>query len=266
VAGCLIGLVGGVTAAGAAPTLPTLKLALSGKTGITVSGSEVSGAVNVVSTFTGKGPGAAALVRLNPNEPANQALSEAFAAVQSHGGDINALTATGSALVVDMNAPGSVQTVLTPGNWAALNVTGNGQPAVAQFTVSQAGSPAALPTPGATIKTIEFNFLAPKALREGELVRFENDGFLVHMVVGIRVKNTAGAAAVITALKAGKDKLAQRLATGFANFAGPLSPGGMQQETISAPPGLYVLACFMDTQDHREHTQVGMDRMIKITK
>jgi hypothetical protein len=27
-----------------------------------------------------------------------------------------------------------------------------------------------------------------------------------------------------------------------------------------------VLACFMDTQDHREHTQLGMERVIRIVK
>jgi hypothetical protein len=73
VATCAVGLVGGVTAASAASTLPTLNLALTGKTGISVSGSEVSGAVNVVSTFTGKGQGQAALVRLNPALPPAQA-------------------------------------------------------------------------------------------------------------------------------------------------------------------------------------------------
>ena len=70
VAACVVGLAGGVTAASAASTLPTLNIALAGKTGISVSGSEVSGAVDVVSTFTGKGgPGSFALVRLNPNLP-----------------------------------------------------------------------------------------------------------------------------------------------------------------------------------------------------
>ena len=95
-------------------------------------------------------------------------------------------------------------------------------------------------------------------------MRFENDGYLVHMVVGIRVKNRAVAAAETAALLAGKDKLAMRLASGVANFAGPLSPDGLQQEVINAKPGVYVLACFMNTQDGREHTQVGMERTITI--
>ena len=69
VTACLFALAGGAAAESAASALPTLNLALTGKTGISVSGSEVSGAVNVVSTFTGKGQGQAALVRLNPALP-----------------------------------------------------------------------------------------------------------------------------------------------------------------------------------------------------
>jgi hypothetical protein len=78
------------------------------------------------------------------------------------------------------------------------------------------------------------------------------------------MKNRAVAAAETAALRAGKDKPAMRLASGFANFAGPLSPGGMKQEVINAKPGIYVLACFMNTRDGREHTQVGMERTITI--
>jgi hypothetical protein len=57
VAACVVGLAG-VTGASAASTLPTLNLALTRTTGITVSGSEVSGAVNVTSSFSGKGQAA----------------------------------------------------------------------------------------------------------------------------------------------------------------------------------------------------------------
>ena len=64
VAACVVGLAG-VTGASAASTLPTLNVAVTGKTGIAVSGSEVSGAVNVRSTFAGKGQGGYGLVRLD---------------------------------------------------------------------------------------------------------------------------------------------------------------------------------------------------------
>jgi hypothetical protein len=35
---------------------------------------------------------------------------------------------------------------------------------------------------------------------------------------------------------------------------------------VTARPGIYVLVCFMDTQDHREHTRLGMERTIQIVK
>jgi hypothetical protein len=38
----------------------------------------------------------------------------------------------------------------------------------------------------------------------------------------------------------------------------------MQQEVLNANPGYYVQACFMDTQDGREHTVLGMERVIQI--
>jgi hypothetical protein len=260
VAACVVGLAG-VTGASAASALPTLKLALSGKTGIKASGSEVSGAVNVASTFSGKGQGEFGLVRLNTGVQFQQA----FQAVQSHHGDLNALTPFGS-LIVDAGAPGTIQTVLTPGNYVALNITGNGRPGFEQFKVTQSSSPASLPAAKTTEAAIEFNFKGPKVLHDGTMVRLENDGFLVHMDVLIGARNKAGAQKIITLLTAGKDHTAQKLATGSVNLQGPVSPGGMQQEILNAKPGYYVQACFMDTQDGREHTQLGMERLIKITK
>jgi hypothetical protein len=258
-------LTAGATTASGASTLPTLNLALTGTKGISVSGSEVSGAVNVVSTFSGNGQGEAGLIRLNPSEPAATAVAEGFQAVQSHHGDINALTALGDALVFDAAAPSTAQTVLTPGTYVALNLTGMGNPGTQMFTVTQSTSPATLPAPQATITAIEFGFLGASTLHDGELVRFQDGGFLVHMIVGIEVKTMANARAVTADLLAGR-RPARRLATGFANFAGPLSPGGMQQEVINAKPGIYVLACFMNAQDGREHTPLGMVRTIRIVK
>ena len=98
------------------------------------------------------------------------------------------------------------------------------------------------------------------------MVRLENDGYLVHMdnLIGARTK--ADAQKIIALLRAGKDRKAQKLATGFVNLIGPASPGAMQQEILNAKPGYYVQACFMDTQDGREHTRLGMERLIQIKK
>jgi hypothetical protein len=159
--------------------------------------------------------------------------------------------------------------VLTPGNWVALDTT-NDNPAkwpVAQFTVTENPSPASLPAPGATVKMQEFKFGGAATLHDGELVRFENDGYLVHMTIAVPVKNRASGKLVNTLLLAGRDRKAQKLATGqpYA-FVGTGSPGLLQQQVISLKPGWYVFACFMDTQDGREHTRLGMERLIRITR
>lgn len=245
----------------AASALPTLNIALSGTKGVSVSGSMVSGAVSVVATHTGGGQGVFGIVRLNPGVSVQQAVGS----VGSHHGDINALTPYGS-LFADYSAPGTIQTVLTPGNYVALNISGNGQPALATFTVTQSSAPAALPHASATESTIEFGFRGPAVLHNGSMVRVVNKGWLVHMDDLIGVRNAATGKTLIALLKAGKDRAAQKLATGFATLIGPASPGAMQQEVLHAKPGYYVQACFMDTQDHVEHTRLGMVRLVRIAK
>ncbi|MGZ6669848.1 MAG: hypothetical protein ACXVH3_34825 [Solirubrobacteraceae bacterium] len=268
IAAVLLGLVGGVTAASAAPTLPTLNIALTGKTGISVSGSEVSGAVNVVSTFTGKGQGSFALVRLNPNLPPQTAIQEGFQAVQSHHGDENALTAVGDSVIASAQAPGSIQTVIEPGAYLALNVTGMGTPAFKMFNVTQSPSPAPLPAAKAKQTAIEFGFRGPTTLHTGTMVRAQNGGYLVHMIDLLGVKSKADGQIALAGLKAGKgQKFFRPLSNGvFVSLLDPASPGALQQTVLNAKPGWYVEACFMDTQDGREHVQVGMERLVHIVK
>jgi hypothetical protein len=253
--------------AGAAPTaLPTLNVALSGAKGVSVSGSMVSGAVSVTSTFSGKLPhgsmGAGfGLVHLNPGAK----ILQAAGAVQSHQGDLNALTPYGT-LYVFASAPGTVETVLTPGKWVALNTTGQGQPGFAPFTVTKSSSPAALPAANATETAIEFSFRGPTTLHNGTIVRTQNHGFLVHMValVGIRNLSLADARYAIGLIRAGKGNQAQKLVTGGVFLLGPASPGALQQQVLNTKPGYYVEACFEDTQDKREHSELGMVRVIKV--
>ncbi len=120
--------------------------------------------------------------------------------------------------------------------------------------------------PQATIASAEFSFRGPSALHDGELVRFANHGFLVHMIVAARGRTAAGARKIARLLKQGKDDQAQRLATGFYGFDNALTHGAYQQQVIHNRPGYWVLACFMATQDHREHTQLGMERVIRIVR
>ena len=254
--------------ASAAGSLPTLTLALNGKS-VTVGGSTVSGAVNVVTTVTGEPQGEPTLVRLNPGVPFS-AFVQAVAVVNAHHGDLNYLDPYGS-LVFNVPAnrgTSSAQTVLQPGNYFALDTQGNGTPPHTTFTVTPSSSPATLPRPGATISTIEFAFRGPTTLHDGELLRAENDGFLVHMDAFGRTKNLADAQKAVALLRAGKDNAAGKLLQGPQNqgFAGPLSSGGVQQVLVNEKPGWYVQACFMDTQDGREHTQLGMERIFRIVK
>ena len=76
---------------------------------------------------------------------------------------------------------------------------------------------AALPAASATETSIEFGFKGPKVLHDGTMVRLENGGFLVHMdvLIGARSKRAQKIAAL---LKAGKDKQANKFATGFADL------------------------------------------------
>lgn len=259
-------LAGGV-AVGAGPAtsgLPTLTLALNGHS-VTVGGPLQSGAVNVVSTVSVR-HSEPTLIRLNPGVPFS-AFAQAGAAISAHHGDLNYVDPYGS-IVVDVSADKgttSTQTTLQPGNYLAIDFSSSSaNPPHAAFTISQASHPAALPTPGATISAIEFGFRGPPKLHDGELVRFDNGGFLVHQIQGIGVKSAKAAKQLTALLLAGKDNKAQKLGTNFPEFAGPLSPGGIQQELINERPGVYVLVCIMRTQDGREHTQLGMERTIQI--
>ena len=253
--------------AGAAPSLPTLHLALTGTKGISISGTPASGAVAFTATFSGKLPknsmGAAfAIARLNPGVSFQQAAG----AVQRHHGDLNALDPYG-ALVVSSGVPATVQTVLTPGSYVALNVTGQSQPGVALFSVTQSSSPAALPKASQTQAAIEFGFRGPTVLHDGTIVRGENQGYLVHMISFTGVANAKAGKKVMALLKAGKDNAAFKATNGsFFDLLGPASPGAMQQQVLHAKPGYYVEACFMDTIDGREHTRLGMERLVRVVK
>lgn len=255
--------------ASAASGLPTMTVALNGKT-VVIGGQTVSGAVNVVSTVTKEPFGSTLLFRLNPGEtPA--VFGQAAAAVGAHHGDLNYLSPFGS-IVFDAGTAkgtGSAQADLAPGTYVALdpgNGNSRGTPPHAVFTVTPSAAPAPLPAAQATENSIDFGFTGPKTLHDGELVRFVNLGFVVHMDVWQKVKSMSVAKKLVALLLAGNDKAAGKLAPAQGGFEGPVSTGGLVQLTIAEPPGIYVQECFMTTQDGREHTVIGMERIIKIVK
>jgi hypothetical protein len=252
------------TAIASRPGLPTLTLALNGHS-VAVGGQLESGAVNVVSTVsvTHTEP---VLLRLNPGVPFS-AFTQAGAAIDAHHGDLNYLDPYGS-IVFDVsanNGTNTTQTTLQPGNYIAIDLASSSpNPPHAAFVIAGAPHPASLPKPGATITAIDFGFRGPSVLHDGELVRFQNSGFLVHQIQGIGVRSARAAKQLTILLRAAKDEQAPKLGTSFPEFAGPLSTGGVQQEILNERPGTFVLVCIMRTQDGREHTQLGMERTIQI--
>ena len=250
----------------AAGTLPTLTLALTKNT-VTVGGSEVSGAVNIVATATGEKSDAPGLILLKPGvSPA------AFGKAISHFGPSTALDAIDpyGSIVFDGSAtegtPTSVETWLQPGTYVATE-TGSG---FATFTVAPSTAPATLPPPGAEVDAIDFGFRGASVLHDGELVRFKNDGYLIHMFLFVGAKSLADAKLAEQALEAGKctgGGQCRKYSTGVkGGFAGPLSHAELQQEVINEPPGVYVIYCAMNAEDGREHFQLGMFKTITIAK
>ena len=246
----------------AAGTLPTLTLALTKNT-ITVGGSEVAGAVNIVSTVTGEASDGPALILLKPGVTptefgkATSALSTApFDTIDPYGSIVFDGTAVAGTST-------SAQTWLQPGTYVAVE-NGNGH---AVFTVAPSAAPALLPAPGAEVDAIDFGFHGASTLHDGELVRFKNDGYLIHMFLFIQAKNLADAKKGEALLLAGKIGGGHHLGTGVKGmFAGPLSHAEFQQEVINEPPGVYVIACAMNAEDGRDHFQFGMFRTITIVK
>lgn len=258
----------GGAGASAASGLPTLTLALNGKT-VTVGGQMVSGAVNVTTTTSGEADGGPTLIHLNPGvTPA--VFAQVNATINKHHGDINYLDPYGQ-IVFDGDAPKGTtteQTVLPAGDYIALDLDTNGStPPHATFTVTPSAAPATLPSAGATVNSIEFGFTGPKTLHTGEVVRFVNAGFLVHMDVWVKTKNMASAKLLVKGLLANtSQRKLGKFIIGQGTFAGPMSSGGIVQTTITATPGIYVQACFMATQNGVVHTALGMERILKITK
>jgi hypothetical protein len=248
----------------AASSLPTLTLALTKNT-ITVGGDEVSGAVNIVSTVSGEPSDSPTLFLLRPGVTAAE-FGKAVSTLPSNS-PFDAIDPYAS-IVFDgtavAGAATTAETWLQPGNYVAAE-NGNG---FAAFTVTQSVHPMTLPVPGATVRAIEFAFRGASTLHDGELVRFVNDGYLIHMFLFAQAKSLADAAKAEALLLAGKGNEALKLySTGVHGmFAGPLSHAELQQEVINEPPGVYVIACAMNAEDGRDHYQLGMFRTITIVK
>jgi hypothetical protein len=235
---------------------------------VAVSGALASGGVNVVSSATGLKEAAIILVALKPGVSAE----EAVASVKSKATkDPNNASKFGSIVLSAESGAGEKnesQITLAPGLYLVLVKAGEGPViANASFTVATSKAPVVLPAPQAVERAIDFAYRGPTTLKVGELVRFENEGFVVHMDFAFPAKSRKAAQLLAADLRAGKEKQAEKLVAGApVGFDGPLSTGAYMQETITAKPGWYVQVCFMQTQDRRSHTRLGMERVIHITK
>ena len=270
-AGSLL-VIGAAPAASGAATLPTLNVSVS-KTAISASGSTVSGPVNIVTTAA-KGLKEPAVILFLLKPGVTPAEFESFAKSKAFS-DPNNADKLGSIVFDNEGRPGGTseaQTVLAPGTYILLNAEGENptNPAHSVLTITGppvAAVPSALPAAQAVEKTIEFGFRGPTTLHDGELVRFENEGFLVHMDIAVPVRNRAAAKKFVKAMKAGKEHGAFKLVTGQPQmWMGTISSEAFVQSTVTAKPGVYVQLCFMETQDGRDHTRLGMERIITVTK
>ena len=172
----------------AAGALPTLTLTLTTNT-ITVGGSKVSGAVDVETTVSGEASDSPALIQLKPGVTASQ-----FGTLASKLGDqpldaIDPYATIEFDGATDPAGTTSAQALLRPGHYVAVN-NGNG---FTPFTIAKSAHPAALPHPDATVTAIDFAFRGATTLHDGELVRFENDGYLIHMVMWASTPSVADA-------------------------------------------------------------------------
>lgn len=243
--------------------LPVLKLKMTSSS-IKVSGATVSGAVDVRSTVTGKKGAEPVLVRLNKGVSYAQ-FFKIFAHAQKQPNVVQLV----GAIVFDADAaPGTsnVQTLLRPDRYVAINIASK-KPSAAEFTVTKSSSPAKLPKAAATATAIEFGFRGPTTFKDGTIVRGYNDGWLVHMNDFSGVKSAKDGRKVLALWKAGKVRAGGKYMTGqFFSLFEPVSHGATQQYVLHAKPGYYVEACFMTTQDGRYHTQLGMERLVKVVK
>lgn len=248
---------------GQSSALPTLDVAVGGGT-ITVTGAPQSGAVTVRITNSGK-PAGVFLVRLNDGVTADE-----FVAAVPRIRDPNDIERYGSIRFDAGAGPGtsSIDTVLPAGDYVALETSGRDPSKFphASFTVPRAATEASLPAAKATVSTIDFAFRGPKSIERGSVVRFQQRGHVVHMMLAARVRNAFVAKRVTRLLRAGKDRQAQKLVRGVEIFMDAASPDAVHQQRVTARPGNYVLACFIGTQDRRAHTRLGMARRLRITK
>lgn len=243
---------------------PTLNIAVTPTT-VRVSGAMSSGATEVVANVAGEKKDVPLLFRLNPG--VSVAEVEAAANATSAYATLDALEPYGRfvfGIGVFKGAASRGEIALAPGTYAV----GENGPGQEVFTVTAAAHPAPLPAPDATITAIDFGFRGTGRLHDGELVRFRNEGYLIHSFFIAQARNLADAEklAALVRKEAPTNSLVRPYVTGVKAQFGPLSPGAGQDEIIDQPPGVYVMADLLNAEDGRLYTQLGMVRIFRIAR
>jgi hypothetical protein len=123
-------------------------------------------------------------------------------------------------------------------------------------TISVALSPSSI-TVGGTLQSGAVNVVSTATGGK------ESSTSLVLLKPGVSV---AEVYALLDAGEVGKEpNLISKYASIMFDGTITLADKSTEAQTI-LQPGWYVQACFMDTQDGRDHTALGMERIIKITK
>jgi hypothetical protein len=254
----------GALASNNSPTwssLPVIVVHMTG-TSISVSGSKVSGGVKVVSHVSGEAAGNPTFARLDPGVTPAQLFKAAS-------GDPNNIALIASIVFSPQANRGTSAAYvdLRPGNYVAVDLNSHNMAATV-FTIAKSSSPDMLPKPGGSLWSIEFGFRGNGTVHDGELLQTGNHGFLVHMMIAIRARGGSLATAHLLAkyLREGRMRLAMKLAGPQVGLFGILTHDQSQEKVVHLLPGYWVLACFMQTQDGRDHVLLGMERVIHVVK
>lgn len=247
-------------------TPPVITVASKGKT-VAVSGTPQSGAVTFLYTHDKSKEADPEIFRLKDGVTQDQF----EAALAKLGPDPTPILKLGDLVSGAFLGPGQpsgrLTTVLTPGNYVALNTAGTKPasfPRVA-FTVTAADQPATRPAPTVTYTMRDFRFSGPARIKKSGTLRFDNKGKSPHFVVALKPPKGFPATKLAALLKAGKDSKAPK-ATQFRSLLGLVSPGSSNDLKYSLSPGKWVIACFMQTASSKgkEHSMLGMEKVVTV--
>ena len=266
----LLALAGGLLAAGSAQasTLPTLTLTLT-KTSITVGGATQSGAVNVVTTgHAASRKGRAILFLLKPGAT----VAEVETALKNGAGkDPNKASKYGTIVFDEEASPGKTneaQTYLQPGSVRCPR----------RRRRRRAEAQRALHGDRLPHHPARCRRRRPRSARSSSASVDRARGTTASSCA-LKTKASSCTWTSCSPSRAtrppsrssricwpGRKRGSKSSSPGNRSAPGRFRMKPSSRTTITAKPGWYVQACFMETQDGRVHTRLGMERIIRIVK